>query len=168
MPDNKLFELDELAEKVGEFIQYWGFKKIHGKLWCYLFLSKTPLDAQYFIDRLGISKALVSQSLTELKDYQVILEAGKSERKTLIYIANPNITDVIFGVLRAREKKLLCQIFSAYRLLNDLPKDQLAEENLDLENMQRLGTMIRFAEKFLSGVLAFEKLDFRQWKTIFR
>lgn len=164
----QLFELHELADKVGEFIQYWGFKKIHGKIWCHLFLSKTPLDAQELMNRLDISKALVSQSLTELRTYRVVLEVGKGEKNTQCYTSNPELTDVIFGVLRAREKKLLCQIFAAYRLLDDLPNDTKEAGQIDLDKLKRLGTMIRFAEKFLAGVLAFDKLDFGQWKRIFK
>lgn len=166
--DQRLFELDELADKVGEFIQYWGFKKVHGKIWCHLFLSKRPLDAQYFIERLSISKALVSQTLSELKDYKVIIECGKGERKTTVYCSNPELTEVIFGVLRAREKKMLCQTFAAFRLLDDLSDERLEREEIDRAKLQRLGTMIRFAERFLCSVLAFEKLDFGQWKNIFK
>ena len=45
-------ELDELAEFVGEFIQYWGFKRIHGKIWAHLFLSEVPLDATTLVSSL--------------------------------------------------------------------------------------------------------------------
>jgi DNA-binding transcriptional regulator GbsR (MarR family) len=166
--NQKLFELDELADKVGEFIQYWGFKKVHGKIWCYLFLSKSPLDAQFLIDRLGISKALVSQSLSELKEFKVIVDLGKGERNTTVYSSNPELTEVIFGVLRSREKKMLCQTYAAFRLLEDLSDQRLDSDGIDRDKLQRLGTMIRFAERFLSSVLAFEKLDFGQWKTIFK
>lgn len=166
--NNKVFELNELTEMIGEFIQYWGFKKIHGKIWCLLFLSKTPLDANDFMEHFGISKALVSQSLSELKEYNVILELGKGDRKTLLYQANPHLTEVIFGVLRSREKKLLCQIYASFRLLDDLPNETKNAANIDQDNLKRLGSMIRFAEKFLAGVLAFEKLDFGSWRSIFK
>jgi DNA-binding transcriptional regulator GbsR (MarR family) len=165
---SQIFELHELTEMIGEFIQYWGFKKIHGKIWCLLFLSKTPLDANDFMEHFAISKALVSQSLTELKEYNVIVELGKGEKKTLLYKANPHLTEVIFGVLRSREKRLLCQIYASFRLLNDLPLETQNAANIDQENLKRLGSMIRFAEKFLVGVLAFEKLDFGSWRTIFK
>lgn len=168
MENKCLYELEDLAESVGEFIQYWGFKKIHGKVWCLLFLSKTPLDAQCLIQHLKISKALVSQTLSELKDYNVIIEVGKSEKKTVCYTANPHITEVIFGVLRTREKRLLCKIFSSYRLLESLEKSELDKSNIDLDKVKRMGTMINFAEKFLQGVLSFQKLDFGQWRNIFR
>lgn len=163
-----LYELEDFADTIGEFIQYWGFKKIHGKVWCHLFLSKKPLDAQYFIDCMGVSKALVSQTLCELKQYNVIQDAGKGERKTMTYEANPHLTDVIFGVLRQREKRLLSKIYSSFRLVESLPSNEIDELGLDQERLKRVGTMISFAEKFLHGVLTFQKLDFSTWKKIFK
>lgn len=161
-------ELEDFANAIGEFIQYWGFKKIHGKVWCHLFLSKKALDAQYFIDCLGVSKALVSQTLCELKHYNVIQDAGKGERKTMTYKANPHLTDVIFGVLRQREKRLFSKIYSSYRLVESLPPEEHHELELDSERLKRVGTMINFAENFLHGVLAFQKLDFGSWKKVFK
>lgn len=168
MENNCLYELEDLADSVGDFIQYWGFKKIHGKVWCLMFLSKTPIDAQCLIHHLKISKALVSQTLSELREYNVIIEVGKSEKKTICYTANPQITDVIFGVLRTREKRLLSKIFSSYRLLASFSKEDLDQSNIDNEKVKRLGTMIGFAEKFLQGVLSFQKLDFGTWRSIFK
>jgi len=162
------YELEDFADAIGEFLQYWGFKKIHGRMWCHLFLSKRPLDAQYFIECMGISKALVSQTLCELKKYNVIQDAGKGERKTTTYVANPNLTDVIFGVLRQREKRLLSKIYSTFRLVESLPKEELDNLELDQERVKRVGLMINFAEKFLHGVLAFQKLDFGSWKKVFK
>lgn len=163
-----LYELEDFANSIGEFIQYWGFKKIHGKIWCHIFLSKTALDAQYFIDCMGVSKALVSQTLCELKQYNVIIDAGKGERKTMTYKANPHLTDVIFGVLRQREKRLLSKIFSSFRLVETLPAEELDDLDIDPERIKRMGSMINFAEKFLHGVLAFQKLDFGNWKKVFK
>jgi hypothetical protein len=30
-------ELKDLAAGVGHFIEYWGFKAVQGRLWCYLY-----------------------------------------------------------------------------------------------------------------------------------
>ena len=84
-------ELEDLAHQIGEFMEYWGFKKVHGQIWCHLFLSSTPLDASELMSRLGISKALVSISLKELLKYEVIRESGKSDRGTRCYQATEDV-----------------------------------------------------------------------------
>lgn len=53
-------ELEDLANEVGDFICYWGFKKIHGRLWTHIYLARVPLDAGQLMQRLKVSKALIS------------------------------------------------------------------------------------------------------------
>jgi two-component system phosphate regulon sensor histidine kinase PhoR len=43
--------LHSLSEQIGDFIQYWGFKKIHGMIWTHLYLSSTPLSAHELIQK---------------------------------------------------------------------------------------------------------------------
>lgn len=107
-------ETSELASLVGSFIEYWGFKKIHGKIWCFLFLSEQPQDANFFIKELRVSKGLISIALKELVDHQVILKLEKLEAGTQLYEANPSVLEVIFNVLRTRERKLLGEIQSTF------------------------------------------------------
>lgn len=103
-------EMEDVASQIGEFIEYWGFKNVHGRIWTHLFLAETPLDASDIVERLCISKALVSMSISDLLEYEVIQFAGKSERSTVLYKANPNVTSVIVNVLRKRERRMLSRI----------------------------------------------------------
>jgi len=153
-------ELAEVAEQIGGFIQYWGFKKIHGRIWTHLYLAQEPLDAADLMRRCGISKALASISLRDLLEYQVILETGKTPDGTQGYRANPDITGVIFGVLRAREKKMLSQIQASHRLLKGLPGPELAGQRLDPARVNTLGEMIEFAESALEQALGLSTFDF--------
>src|ERR1700730_8342606 len=93
-------ELEELAGEVGDFICYWGFKKIHGRLWTHIYLATLPVDAGQLMQRLKVSKALISLYLHDLLKYDVIIESGKSTRSTQTYVANPEVLDVILNVLR--------------------------------------------------------------------
>lgn len=159
-------ELEEIAEQIGSFIQYWGFKKIHGRIWTHIFLSDYPLDAAELMRRCKISKALASISLRDLLDYRVILESGKTPEGTQGYRANPDIPDVIFGVLRAREKKMLSQIHSAHRLLKNLPNAEVTSQKLDPARIKSLGEMIEFAENGLEQVLALAAFDFSKFEVL--
>lgn len=103
-------EIKKLAGQVGEFIEYWGFKSVQGRLWCYLWLSREPLSSIDFAQLLEISPALVTQSLQVLLKYELILPVDKGVNGILRFRANANVASVIAGVLEAREAVLLDKI----------------------------------------------------------
>src|SRR5262245_52829687 len=135
-------ELAELAEQIGHFIQYWGFKKVHGRIWTHLYLSTHPLDALELRTRLKISKALVSLTVKDLIEFGVIRECGKSERGTILYEANPHLHAAIFNVLRGREKKMMAQIAAAHRTLETCLNDGERHKNVNGQRLKDLGEII--------------------------
>lgn len=160
-------ELDDLADKIGEFIHYWGFKKIHGKIWCHLYLSKEPIDQQTLMKKLKVSKALMSQSLKELEEFGVIQSVGKEGGRCELYTSHPSVINAIMTVLRNREKKMLANIFSSYRNLQSLNAEQIENLGLDSARINTLGRMITFAERFLTVLINFDVFDFSRFKEIF-
>jgi DNA-binding transcriptional regulator GbsR (MarR family) len=157
-------ELQDLAEQVGEFIEYWGFKRVHGRLWTHLYLSAHPMDAAEFMQRLGISKALVSMTLSDLLEYEVILRADKSSRGTELFVANPDTTAVILNVLRGREKRMLGRIQAAYRSLKNLPSRDLKTLDIDEARAQSMGELIQGAEDAVEGIIALTGVDLASWR----
>ncbi len=151
-------ELSDVAEQVGAFMEYWGFKSIHGRIWTHIFLSQEPLDAGALIRRLDVSKALMSMSLAELLVHDVIQVAGKSTTTT--YSANPDITHTITAVLRKRERRMLNRISSAAKTL---PIAAEGEVRLSAERVQSLQAMIQTAEQTLDCLLGLKNFDFAQW-----
>ncbi len=154
-------ELDDVVSQIGEFIEYWGFKNVHGRIWAHVFLSNEPLDAGDLIERLQISKALVSMSISDLMEYDVIQVAGKSARGTVTYIANPHVTSVVTGVLRMRERRLLSRISAATKLL----KDHKAKGEIELsdDRVHTLHDMVRTAEMCMDTILSLGDVDFSYW-----
>lgn len=152
-------ELDDLAEQIGDFIQYWGFKRVHGKIWTHLILSERPLDAADLIERLKISKALVSMSLKDLLSYNVILVAGKSQAGTVLYTANPDVSGVILNVLRQRERRMMARLSAAVQLLKNLPAKEHKRHALDREKLNELGKLIQNASRALDTFLTGFRLD---------
>lgn len=158
-------ELEEVANQVGAFIEYWGFKNVHGRIWAHLYVAARPLDAADLMDLLQISKALVSMSLADLMDYDVIQIAGKSARGTVTYLANPNVVTVVMGVLRKRERRLLSQISAATKVLKDRkpnPKSTTLELNPD--RLKSLHEMVLTAEDTLDTILDLGDLSFDRWE----
>lgn len=154
-------ELDNLAEQVGVFIQYWGFKKVHGRIWTHLYLSPCPLDAGCLIERLEVSKALVSLSLKDLLEYQVVVNAGLSGKGTQLFRANPQVITVILNVIRLREKRLLAETAMAFDLLREAPPPS---ECVDQARMVALGNMISQARMCMDNLLALSTLSLASWQ----
>lgn len=146
--------LADLCSLIGDFIQYWGFKKIHGQIWTTVFLSKEPIDATTIVKRLRVSKALVSLALKDLIDFEVIRVAGKGARRKTLYQSHPDLIYVISRVLIAREQRLLEEIMTKQCEVNALIK--ASKENLDIcpEKMCELEDMVSSAQEMLKCLVA--------------
>lgn len=156
-------EMDDVVSQIGDFIEYWGFKNVHGRIWAHLYLAGAPLDSGEIVERLAISKALVSMSISELMEYDVIRVAGKSERGTVLYDCNPNISTVIATVLRKRERRLLARLSAATRQLAQLPRELDGRCSVQQNRCQTLDRMVRTAESALDGILMFKDVSFGVW-----
>lgn len=159
-------ELEDLANEIGDFICFWGFKKIHGRIWTHLFLSSEALDAGQLMSRLRVSKALISLSLNDLLRYEVIIESQKSSRGTQTYLANPNVLDVILNVLRRRERKMLARAESSHKMLASVPGDNLVGAQVCANKLAALGAMICQAQAAFNGVLELTTVDFKGWNEL--
>ncbi|MGE4130018.1 MAG: GbsR/MarR family transcriptional regulator [Bdellovibrionales bacterium] len=159
-------ELEALANEIGEFICFWGFKRIHGRLWTHLYLATEPLDASQIRTRLGVSKALVSLSLHELLEHKVIEDRGKSARGTQTYSANPKVLEVIVNVLNQRERRMLDKIEHCHKSLSGSPTGQLTDLQVVPDRLKNLGDMIQKAQDSLAGIVALASVDFSNWGAI--
>jgi len=142
--------LRAFANSVGDFIRYWGFRRIHGQIWAVVFLSKEPLSGVQLIKILGVSKALVSPALAELLLHKLILMAG-GDLKTKYYKANPDVVGVIADVLSSRETALLKDAQNKFNLLKDSSSSQLS--NMDSSRLNEVETMISVARVGLDLIL---------------
>lgn len=145
-------EMYYLAESVGEFIEFWGFKKIQGVLWAHLYLSKNAWDAAEIMEALNISKSLTSQTLGVLTEYRVIIEVEKSAKGTRQYMANPDPMAAILYVLKTRERRMLAKISSAQKLARGLPKKEISEQGMDLKRLEKLGNLVKMGELILNQI----------------
>jgi DNA-binding transcriptional regulator GbsR (MarR family) len=146
-------ELDELAERVGEFIQYWGFKRIHGKIWAHLYLSEVPLDATTLVKRLRVSKALVSFSIHDLLEYNVIREVARGRGRTVLFEASPDLTGIILNVLRLRERKMMTQVMGAAELLGRATPEMMGEMKVSPRKLSDMREMVDSAQSVLDFVI---------------
>ncbi len=94
-----------VGEAVGGFIEYWGFKAIHGRVWTLLALRTTPLSQTEIAKTLGVSRSLISGAVSELVDYGLVQPVG--DHRNAPYEAVFDMWPTIADVLRRREWMLL-------------------------------------------------------------
>lgn len=142
--------LRKLSLSVGNFIRYWGFRRIHGAIWTQLYVSGTPLSCTDLTIRLGLSKALISPALDELCNFKLIREAPAPNDKTKMYSAAENISEVIQHVLKTREARMLKQITKDFSDFTDSASGDVA---MNEANVKSLGEMIAMANMMLEMLM---------------
>ena len=154
----------ELADSVGEFIKYWGFKEVHGRIWIHIYLSAAPITAKELTTRLGVTKGLVSTALAELIAYQVVEKVHLGDARSSGYQSNTDLMQVIFNILRNRELKLTNRIQNNIETL----RAEMDPDSPHLEKVEKLHEMTTFAVDSLSKLLQTETIPTRRLRTLMR
>lgn len=147
MKNNKEREqLRNLALSIGNFIRYWGFRRIHGQLWAVIFLSSRSLNGTELADLLEVTKGLVSPALRELEEVGLIHVSGGDD-KTKTYSANPDVFAVIRKVIQSREKVLIRDAQNAFTRVRSG-----SGNGLDEVRVEELGQMIGTAGVLVEAI----------------
>lgn len=147
-------EIYKLEEAVGNFMQYWGFKKIHGRIWVHLFTANQPLDSEELMKRLQVSKGLMSVAMRDLLQYAVIKQTSTGKHGTVFYTANEDIQTVISDVLKKREAQTLRATKSILEKLAKLKQSEFEKHNLDSEKINAVLDLTTSASGLLNFFLA--------------
>lgn len=94
-----------VCDAVGSFIEYWGFKSIHGRVWTLLALRAEPVAQAEIAGTLGVSRSLVSGAVAELSRLGLVRAVG--DHRNAPYEAVMDFWPTIADVLRGREWMLL-------------------------------------------------------------
>lgn len=159
--DHLSLRVGQVCESVGAFIEYWGFKAIHGRIWTLLALSTEPLTQIEVSEFLDVSRSLVSGAMAEL--LQRGLVQPSDERRQAPYRAVFDIWPTVSDVLREREWMLVETVRVA--LEGALDAASMASEKpprFSVERMRFLYRMTELAQGFLRILLSLRvprKLD---------
>jgi len=155
----------QLAESVGEFIKYWGFKEIHGKLWVQIYLSEQPITAKELTAILGVTKGAVSTALSEMIAYQVIEKVNLGDARSPGYQSNTDLVHVIYNILRNRELKLTTKILEN---IDALKEEMTAEDPITVEKLDKLRSMTTFAVDSITKLLNNKTISTDRFKILMR
>lgn len=92
------------CEAIGQVMEAWGFKKIMGMTWAFLYLCPEPACARDICDALKVSPALVSITLQDLLRWGVVKKLSPMGKRRDYYVAEHDVWKMIRRVLKEREK----------------------------------------------------------------
>lgn len=144
-----------VSEAVGAFIEAWGFRSIHGRVWTFLALHRGPVAQTDIADVLGVSRSLVHLAISELTDYGLVRAIGT--HRNAPYIASMDVWPTITDVLRSREWMLIERARVALDALVS-EAEFVAESKIpsvyDLGRMRVLLRMTELAQIALRAILS--------------
>jgi DNA-binding transcriptional regulator GbsR (MarR family) len=158
-------ELKFLSKSVGSFIKYWGFKNIHGEIWTYLYLTNRPMSSTELQAELGISKGLLSKSINELINYDLIEFVESIEHGRATYTAKESFFRVIQTVLNRRELFLIDDTLDKIRKIEKLSPLSLKETDIDLHRLKKLKKITQYAQKTVVAITKFKDFSFKIFKS---
>jgi DNA-binding transcriptional regulator GbsR (MarR family) len=156
--------LHEVADAVGSLMEFWGFKRIMGRIWSLLYLRDEPLSAAELCEELAISTGAASMTLSELEHWGVVKRSRPPGDRREYFEAETDIWRMVSRVLRERE---LLQIERALETF-DRVREQLVRtaapgdrSRLDeiAERILRLADLARLGRGLLAAAVAQGKVD---------
>ena len=160
MKNQEVKNLQDLAQGVGNFIRYWGFRRIHGEIWSLLYLSKNPLSGVELVEMLEVSKALVSPALKELESEGLIFEVKSENGKVKRFAAVDDVGAVIRRVIKTRESKMIRETQNAFAKLSQESTSTNIKEFVNPDRLSAMGKMLDTAQLGIEFILGTDHL----WK----
>lgn len=131
-----------VVNAVGQVIEFWGFKRNHGRVWALLYLRNEPMSSSDLQEALELSKGAVSMITRDLEHWDVVHRQRVSESRAWHFVAADEFLSMIRKVINDRELKMVDRIAAD---LEDAAR-MADEEGADDETVARIRRMKRLAE----------------------
>lgn len=156
-------KLQHAAKSIGQFIEYWGFRSIHGRIWTVVFLSPRPVSTLEIIQRLQVSKGLVSKAVCELLDFGLIRYSGNTVYARRTYIACEDIGSIVGSVLKEREMVLLQKNINSLSILSSCSDTELDQIGVEPKKLRQLFQLTKQNEGLLKAFLRKKFQTLTEW-----
>lgn len=147
-----------VVDAVGNIIDFWQFKRNHGRLWALLYLRGHAHNAQALQEALGLSKGAVSILVRELEQWGVVRRVRTPADSGWRYEAETDLMKMVRKVIEEREASLVTRVRRDLERAEAMARDSGAPRELRarIERMRRLSALI---EKALLAFLKTARLD---------
>jgi DNA-binding transcriptional regulator GbsR (MarR family) len=148
-------------------MEFWGFKRNMGRMWCVLYLSERPLSAGDLIAMLQLSAGAVSMTLAELVKWGAIKKSWVPGERRDYYEPETSIWKMVSRVFRERELRQIHAAIEAFELVSvELGKrrrtaglTEVQELDFAQDRVQGLLDLARIGETLLDAVLSGKPVD---------
>lgn len=131
----------QAADAVGNFIEFWGFKRNHGRIWALLYLRAQALTAAELQEELGLSKGGVSMMTRELERWGVIHRRRQPGAGGWRFEAETDFMAMVGRVMREREALVVSRIKADLSAAREQARAAGAEPGL----VDRMGRLVSLA-----------------------
>src|SRR5204862_2749841 len=156
--------LHEVADAVGALMEFWGFKRVMGRVWALLYLRGDALSASDLCEQLSISSGAASMALSELEHWAVIRRIRKAGNRREYFEAETDIWKMVSRVLRERELSQIERALEVFdrareRLLRAIPPGEQARISRMAERIAHLADLARVGRGLLTAMVQKHKVD---------
>lgn len=161
-------ELSQAAKSIGDFIEYWGFKSIHGRIWALIYLSNTPISTPEIVRTLEISKASASIGINDLIERELITASGKVRNGGVTYVSNENVGEIVRSILKERELNLILKTEAHLKILSSFSKAEMKSNNISKEKLDQLSDLTQASKKMLIKITSSRFKNMATWSSFFK
>ena len=148
-----------VVDAVGNTIDFWHFKRNHGRLWALLYLRGRALSAAEIQVSLGLSKGAVSMVTRELEQWGVIQRARTPGAATWRFVAETDLLRMIRRVIEEREAAFVSRVRADLERAEELAKARGDVPPEVLARVSRMKTLAGLVDKALRAFLLTARLD---------
>jgi DNA-binding transcriptional regulator GbsR (MarR family) len=148
---------------LGNIIEFWGFKKVMGRMWTLLYLSDEPLPADTIAKKLSISTGLTSMTLKDLLRWGVIRRSTKKDGRKELYECEMNIWSMMIRVIRERE---LHQLLQSIEGLKEAMEEISDEKHIQYQKLKQLVDIAELLSSLLEDFFESAKVDLNTFRKV--
>jgi HTH-type transcriptional regulator, glycine betaine synthesis regulator len=152
----------EVADTIGQLMEFWGFKRPMGRIWALLYLAPQPLGAAEIGEELHMSAGAVSMALSELAKWGAVRKTWRPGERRDYYEAETGIGRLVQRVLRERELSLVQKFGEALdAAATTLSESGEASEEIEFKRarLKELAALSKLGESLLSALVSGEAVD---------
>jgi len=153
----------EVADTIGQLMEFWGFKRPMGRIWALLYLAPEPVGAAEIGEELRLSAGAVSMALSELVKWGAVKKTWRPGERRDYFEAETGIGRLVQRVLRDREL-LLVQKFAetleaAESRLGESPDASGPRVEFKRARLRELSTLAKLGETLLQALVSGKTID---------
>jgi DNA-binding transcriptional regulator GbsR (MarR family) len=152
--------LHEVADAIGHLMEFWGFKRLMGRIWSLLYLRAEPLSAAEMCEQLEISSGAASMTLSELERWGVVRRSRKPGDRREYFEAETDVWKMISRVLRERELSQIERALETFDRARD-ELEQMGGTRLGeiADRIEQLAELARMGRGLLQALVSQGRVD---------